>query len=231
MPDASHSKTSFLIQHTLRRRAGRASGGFTVPELLLVIVIIGMAIGLLSTRLGVVDAWRENAAFRKLQDTVVFLNNQAVMDQVFYRMEFDLEKRQYRVGVMRPDDATTQNLSGHNLPPLQLELATILSPSIGGGTTMIPPPSMPSLANPIELPGDMYFEDVVTPRGKVVVGEKQSNPFLLFSPRNASEFGVIHIQMGSGKQFTILVNPWTGLAEVFPEHKEFQYTFRRQENS
>jgi len=158
----------------------------------------------------------------------VFLNNQAVMDQVFYRMEFDLEKRQYRVGVMRPDDRVMENLSGYNLPPLQLELSTILSPSVDGESTMIPPPSIPSLANPIQLPGEMYFEDVVTPRGKSVAGEKRSNPFLLFSPRNASEFGVIHVQMGSGKQFTILVNPWTGLAEVFPEYKEFQYTLGRQ---
>lgn len=210
------------------RTSGSGRSGFTVPELLLVIVIIGLAIGLLSTRLGVIDAWRENAAFRRLQETIVFLNNQAVMDQVFYRMEFDLEKRQYRVGVMRPDDRVMENLSGHNLPPLQLELATILSPSVDGESTMIPPPSMPSLANPIQLPGEMYFEDVVTPRGKAVSGEKRSNPFLLFSPRNASEFGVIHVQMGSGKQFTILVNPWTGLAEVFPEHKDFQYNLGRQ---
>jgi hypothetical protein len=77
----------------------------------------------------------------------------------------------------------------------------------------------------------MYFEDVVTPRGKVKVGEKRKNPFLLFSPRNASEFGVIHVTMGNGMQKTILVNPWTGLAEVFNEYKEYQYTFNQKDRS
>ncbi len=203
--------------------------GFTIAELALVVVIIGLAVGLVSTRLGVVDTWRESAAFKKLADTIVFINNQAVMDQVYYRMEFDLEKRQYRIGVMRPDDTIVGNSSGVNLPPLQLELANLLSPSANGDVTMIPPPSLPSLAEPIQLPGEMYFEDIVTPRGKAKVGEKRKNPFLLFSPRNASEFGVIHVTMGNGKQFTILVNPWTGLAEVFPEYKDYQYNLNRQQ--
>jgi len=202
--------------------------GFTVAELALVIVIIGMAFGLVATRLGVVDAWRENAAFRKLVDSIVFINNQAMMDQVYYRMEFDLEKRQYRIGVMRPESTVTENLSGANLPPLQLELANILSPAINGDQTMIPPPSLPSLAEPVQLPGEMYFEDIVTPRGKSALGDRRENPFLLFSPRNASEFGVIHLTLGSGKQFTILVNPWTGLAETFREYKEFKWTLGKQ---
>ena len=215
------------------RRPRRASTqrGFTVAELVLVIIIIGLAVGLVSTRLGVVDTWRESAAFRKLADTIVFINNQAVMDQVYYRMEFDLENRRYRIGVVRPDDSLDLNLSGVNLPPLQLELANLLSPNAGGDTTVIPPPSLPSLAEPIQLPGEMYFEDVVTPRGKVKVGDKRKNPFLLFSPRNASEFGVIHVTMGNGMQKTILVNPWTGLAEVFNEYKDYQYTFNQKGRS
>ena len=215
------------------RRPRRASTqrGFTVAELVLVIIIIGLAVGLVSTRLGVVDTWRESAAFRKLADTIVFINNQAVMDQVYYRMEFDLENRRYRIGVVRPDDSLDLNLSGVNLPPLQLELANLLSPNAGGDTTVIPPPSLPSLAEPIQLPGEMYFEDVVTPRGKVKAGDKRKNPFLLFSPRNASEFGVIHVTMGNGMQKTILVNPWTGLAEVFNEYKDYQYTFNQKGRS
>ena len=45
----------------------------------MVIVIMGLALGLVSMRLGVIDFWRERSAFRKLTDTIVFLNNQAVM--------------------------------------------------------------------------------------------------------------------------------------------------------
>jgi hypothetical protein len=93
---------------------------------------------------------------------------------------------------------------------------------------MIPPPSFPSLAEPTELPPTIAFEDIVTPRGKVTPDDKRENPFLLFSPRGASEFGVIHLATADNRHVTILVNPWTGVAEVFPEYKDFQWTLGKE---
>jgi prepilin-type N-terminal cleavage/methylation domain-containing protein len=122
--------------------------GFTLMELVLVIVIIGLMLSVVVMRLGTFDMLKEQSAVRKLSELVVFLNNQAVMDQAFYRLEFDLEARSYRVGVMRVEDSFSTNPSGVNLSPLKLELAAIQSPSLDGDTTMIPPPSFPSLANP-----------------------------------------------------------------------------------
>jgi hypothetical protein len=158
----------------------------------------------------------------------VFLNNQAVMDQAFYRVEFDLEHNSYRVGVMRVEDRVSTNQTGVNVAPLKLELAALLSPSLDGDTTMIPPPSFPSLAEPTQLPSTMIFEDIVTPRGKVTPDDKRDNPFLLFSPRGASEFGVIHLAMADSSHVTILVNPWTGVAEVFREYRDFQWTLGKE---
>jgi len=194
-----------------------------------VILIIGLAMGLLSIRLGVLDFWREQTALRKLAETVVLLNNQAVMDQAFYRMEFDLEKNQYRVGVMRPDDTITAELPGINTSPLALELAALLSPRIADGSTMIPPPSIPSLAEPTNLPGNLVFLDIVTPRGKISRDEDKENPFLMFSPRGFSEFGVIHLSSGPDAAVTILVNPWTGLAETQSGYKDYKWTLGTQD--
>jgi hypothetical protein len=73
----------------------------------------------------------------------------------------------------------------------------------------------------------MQFLDVMTPRGKSETGDKRENPFLIFSPRGSSEFGVIHLALGPGKPVTILVNPWTGMAEVYREYKEFEWTMGR----
>jgi prepilin-type N-terminal cleavage/methylation domain-containing protein len=198
--------------------------GFTLIELILVLVIIGLAMGLAAVRLGTLDTWREQASLRKLTDTIVLLNNQAVLNQVFYRMEFDLEKNMYRVGAMRPEDTTAPVMSDDSPPILELELANIVSPAIPDGATMIPPPGMPSLAEPITLGGKMMFLDVVTTRGKTSRDEKRSNPFLMFSPRGFSEFGVIHLSMGDATPITIMVNPWTGLAEVYKEYKDFEWT-------
>jgi len=203
--------------------------GFTMIELVLVVAIMGLMIGIFSVRLSDINYWKEEAALRKLSELVLFLNNQAVMDQAFYRMEFDLEKQEYRVGVMQNQSSVVQNQSGVNLPPLQLELSAMLSPDMGHESTMIPPPSYPSLAEPTTFPGAMQFLDVMTPRGKANTGDKRENPFLIFSPRGSSEFGVIHLALGPGKPITLLVNPWTGMAEVYREYKEFEWTLGRQQ--
>lgn len=218
MPEPSKAARSALYQR-----------GFTLIELILVLVIVGLAMSLAAVRLGTLDYWKEQSALRKLTDTIVLLNNQAVMDQVFYRMEFDLEKNQYRVGAMRPEDTMAAPSTTYNAPPLQLELSNIISPAIPDGATMIPPPSMPSLAEPITLPGKMLFVDVVTTRGKTARGDKRNNPFLMFSPRGFSEFGVLHLTMGDESPITLLVNPWTGLAEVYREYKDFEWTLANRD--
>jgi prepilin-type N-terminal cleavage/methylation domain-containing protein len=209
-------------------RRGRTARGFTLIELVLVITIMGLMVGMVSVRLSDMNFWKEEAALKKLSETIVFLNNQAIMDQSFYRMDFDLENRQYRINVVKNESPALSNPSGINLPPLQMELAALLSPDMGDESTLIPPPSYPSLAEPTTLPGMMKFRDVLTPRGKVSAGDKRESPYLIFSPRGTSEFGVIHLDIGPDDPVTILVNPWTGLAETYREYKEFKWTLGKQ---
>ena len=205
--------------------------GFTLLELLLVVAIIGISMGILTVRFGGLDAWNERSAIRKLSETLVLLNNQAVMDQAYYRLEFDLEENSYRVGVMRAENMIAQSTCGANLPPLELELAALLSPSMSSGTTMIPPPSIPSLAVPTKLPSSMAFLDIVTPRGTHVRDSGSTErPYLLFSPRGFSEFGVVHLGNRQKLVKTVLSNPWTGLAEIFNGYKELQWTLGRQKD-
>jgi len=210
---------------TLRHRPpSDRERGITLVELVLVIVIVGLMLAVTIVRLGTFDFWREVSTVRKLSELVVFLNNQAVMDQAFYRLEFDFESNSYRVGVMRSDESASLAASG-SLSALELEKVALLSPSLDGEVTMIPPPSFPSLAEPTELPKTMFFEDIVTPRGKVRFDDRRDyNPFILFSPRGSSEFAVIHLGFRDNTHVTILVNPWTGLAETFKEYKDFQWT-------
>ncbi len=218
----------------------KSQSGFTIVELILVIVIVGLATGVLALRLGTIDFWREQTALRKLTETIVLLNNQAVMDQSFYRLDFDLENNSYRVGVMRSDHSggasddpgSAQAGAGRvNLPILQLELAELLSPAVGDAATLIPPPDIPSLAQPVKLPGRMVLLDVTTPRGKVATGDRRGNPFLLFYPSGFSEFGVIHISTGGDSALTIVSNPWTGLAEVYNDYRDFKWTLGRRDTN
>jgi prepilin-type N-terminal cleavage/methylation domain-containing protein len=209
-------------------------GGFTLIELVLVIVVVGLSMGLLSVRLGAVDFWREQSTLRKLTETIVLLNNQAILDQQFYRMEFDLKGNSFKVGVMRPDNAGLAGTSNgrqaaFNLDTLEEDLALLLSPESSSSATMIPPPSMPSLAEATKLGGRYVLLDVVTSEGKFSRdAEDIPNPAIRFSPRGVSDFGVIHISTGGETAITILANPWTGLAEVYPGYRDFKWTMLRQ---
>jgi len=213
-------------------------GGFTLIELILVIAIVGLTIGLLTVRLGAIDFWREQTSIRRLTEAITVLNNQAVLDQSVYRLEFDLQGNSFRAGVMRPDNAGgiaaggAGSLAGINLDPLEEQLADILSPETASGATMIPPPresALAALAEPTKLGGRYVLLDVVTADGKFSrEDDKPQKPGLRFSPRGVSDFGVIHISTGGDSAITIVANPYTGLAETYPGYKDFEWSMSSQ---
>lgn len=210
-------------------RRKQKSRGFTLIELLVVIAIMGLVIGIAGFRFGAFDFWKEENTLRKLSETIVFLNQQAVIDQEFYRIEFDFESNSYRVGLMKSESLVTSSAVGSTgAGYLSDELAAFLSPSTDVEQTMIPPPSFPSLAEPQVLPGAMRLKDVRTPRGIETVEDPGAVPYLLFSPRGFSEFGVIHLVMGDDSPVTIFVNPWTGLTEIYREYKDFEWTLGKK---
>jgi len=207
--------------------------GLTLIEVVIVLLIIGLVTALVSVNLGTFSYWKEQGFIRRLRETLEFLHHQAVVDQSFYRIEFDLERNTYRIGVVRPEDdpnstELAQTTAGSGL--LTLELAAFLNPSPGGITTMIPPPSFPSMAQPVQLPADVIFDDIVSMRGKDLPSDGVT-PYVLFSPRGFSEFGVIHMKLSNGAQVTLLINPFTGLVETHNGYKEFQWTYGNDKNS
>lgn len=207
------------------------SFGFTLIELIVVILIIGLVSTLVVVRSGTYTRLQEESFLRRLSETIVFLHHQAVADQAFYALEFDLKKNLYKVGVMRPDSDVETHLK--NISPdvgnLSLELASFLHPSLGRGQTLIAPPAFPSLGEPQEFPADAVVEDIRTSRGKDTP-DTAEKVYVLFSPRGFSEFAVIHLKLKNARQITLLVNPFTGLTEIFREYKDFEWTYGKKKN-
>ena len=214
--------------------------GFTLIELVVVIMIITVVYGLVSFRSTAFGYWQREGAIRKLSETLVFLHYRAVNDGVFYRMEFDMNPDQpsYRIGQIvaeQRDDALLQELSSADagVGLLSLELADFLTPSTGKYQSMIPPPNFPSLAKPVDFPPGLTFEDIRTMRGiQTADGNLDQKPYIIFSPRGFSEFAVIHLQFGEQNEgkATILVNPFTGLTEIYREYRDFEWTYGREQD-
>ena len=170
--------------------------------------------------------WKQRSGLRKLTETISFLHYQAIADQAFYRLEIDFKENSYRVGVVRPEPENAQqflDLAG-DAGSISLEIADFLSPGLGGSHTLIPPPNFPDLFTPIPLPDGVIFQDVKTPQGEFVRGTSEKAWFH-FAPRGFTEFAVLHLTLSDESPLTILVNPFTGTTETFPEYKEFEWTY------
>ncbi len=227
-------RQDFLLSRPLARDSLHKSKAFTLLELIVVIVIIGVASAIIGIRTGNFAWWNEETTLRRISETISFLHYQAMADQSFYQLEFDLTKNQFRAGVLRPDDAAIASLASLAVGAgnLTLELAAFQNPSAGDSQTFIPPPNYPSLAEPTKLPDGLTITDIVTMRGTIKAGDTTSDisgdstrAQIRFTPRGFSEFAVIHLRRNSGASVTILVNPFTGVTETFPEYREFAWTY------
>jgi hypothetical protein len=145
-------------------------------------------------------------------------------------MDFDLQKNSYRVRVVRTeehDDEARLSEIAADAGALSLELSAFLNPSMGRSQTLIPPPSIPSLADDQPFPAGMSIEDIRTMRGRAAPPHDES-AYIAFSPRGFSEFAVLHLRLSSGLPVTILVNPFSGLTEIYREYKDFEWTYGRK---
>ena len=207
--------------------------GLTLIELLVTVTIIAATFVLIGSRLGVANFWKEEGFLRKFRETITFLYQQAVVDQVYYQLQVDFEKQEYQIfavkaeGEEQSDDVPVQEDVGY----LTQELAAILSPAIGSSYTLIAPPSFPSLGEAVQFPGELKLTSIKTARGNFDARETDK-AYILFSPRGFSEFAVIHFDQGSEGKVTILINPFVGSTEIFREDRDFDWTYgRKNKNS
>ena len=212
--------------NSLRIASSNLTRGFTLVELVLVIAIIGVTFGLVATRSGTFDLWKERDFERNFSETIVFLHHQALADQSYYRLEIDFDQNTFQIGVMKNEEENNEELAdlASDAGILSVELSAFQHPSFGRTQSMIPPPGFPSLADAKKPPARIVFDDVRTMRGLSTKTEG-GKAYIMFSPVGFSEFAVIHLRYPGEKITTILVNPFTGLTEIFNEYKDFQWKY------
>ncbi|MCI5066709.1 prepilin-type N-terminal cleavage/methylation domain-containing protein [bacterium] len=207
------------------------SSGFTLIELMLVIAVVGALLVFGVRNTSSARLWKRQAALRELNETMRFLFHQAVADQTFYQIEFDLERSTYTVGALRPEPGADDRFReiAADAGNISLELNAFVNPSSGETYTVIPPPDFPSLGMPRPLPEGLTLEAIYTPQGWVRRGEEQ-RVRMRFSPRGFAEFIVLHLQLGGVQEMTLVNNPFTGLTSTYPEWRDYEWTFGNRED-
>jgi hypothetical protein len=140
-------------------------------------------------------------------------------------MEISLDRKQYRIGVLRPDDVVNTNVQASNDDgQLTTELNDFLNPSLATAGNLIPPPSFPSLAEWVFLPYGGVINSVRT-RDRFVTPDRGQSIFLVFHPNGFSEFAVFHLTLASRGAVTLVINPFTGRTKLYQGHKEFRWSY------
>lgn len=215
--------------HTFVATSASSVEGFTLIELVMVIIIVGIMFTLALQGSNSFTIWKEDAALRKLSETIRYLHHQATTEQAYYRLEFNFPENSYRVGVLRRETSQTEDIDNLVLDAgtLSLELSAFLNPSHGNTYTFIPPPSHPSLYEPSVFPPEMRIEMVQNMSGEHAAASTE-RVGITFSPRGFSEFAVIHILYNTGLQRTILVNPFSGLTTVQQGWKDYEWAYGKR---
>lgn len=112
----------------------RKRGGFTLIELIIVMVIIGVLAGVTLPRLPDITASRLKSASRRIAGTITYLYDRAAAGQLVLRLTFDMEKNEYYVSLLNTDnqfEETSFTFAGRRSLPWSVKVAGARTPTQG----------------------------------------------------------------------------------------------------
>jgi len=171
----------------------RDTGGFTLLELIVVLIIIGVASALVVPRLvGGMGSLDVKAASGKVASSLRYARSQAVSQKVQYAAVFDLEHN--RLTIMSPSEGTDEKEED--------DAGSSEEPQCMQGKTY-------------DLPERVLFERVSA--GNEYVKEEKSEAGIsriVFYPSGGSDGGEIALANDHGRRYIVRVDIITGSVEV-----------------
>lgn len=245
-----------ILRFVRQAERGSSAGGFTLVELIVVILLIVTLSSLALSRLDSASGWQQKNALREFGDTWQMLLFEALNRRDAYRLIIDLDANSYFVRREVPLDRDTviqvdylKNLRTKSEKERRKhrEEDQLLSlddeyrqdeirqngplEELFYQTVFADPNASARLAVPTEFPG--LAQEKVLPPGlffkevETSAQKAKSGQIVIrFSPRGASEYALVRMQAGD-QTFTIFVNPATGSAETVSGDADFEWLKRK----
>jgi prepilin-type N-terminal cleavage/methylation domain-containing protein len=93
------------LQYARRIASRRSTGGFTLIEILMVVVILGIASAVIVPQIGTRNDLKVAAAARMVMADLIYAQNRSIASQQMHCVKFDAAAEQY--GVVTADDTDT----------------------------------------------------------------------------------------------------------------------------
>lgn len=175
------------------------SDGFTLIELTLVVLIVGILLSIVAPRLSILGGERLDAAARRIAVLISYLHDEAALRGRIYKLSFDLDTGSYRVEVQAPFAARAAPAgagldqdarSGDTAP----EFAVRWDPYARSGT----------------LPQGVTLESIATADAVRTSGTTE----IYFLPEDALENVTIRLAGQSGRVLELGVDGITGRVDI-----------------
>lgn len=237
-----------------------SSAGFTLIEILLVIVLVAVISTLAAGRIDTLVQWKQEGDLRKFRNTWESMFSESLARGESYRLVIDLDRNTYYVRREIPPDGTEvkqvdylANLrtrgererrsseAADSLPSLEEEYKDEDQRQSGAldglfyRTMFADPAGGVTLGRPLEFPN--LAEPVELTQGlafKAVVlrGERieRGSVAIRFTPRGAGEFATVHMAAGEDL-YTLVNNPASGKVRMHSGDIKFSWTPRNTDPS
>ncbi len=179
--------------------SSKSAKGFTLLEILAVMMIIAIVMSIAIPRFGDVFQTNVKGAMRKFTGMVKFCFHESVIKQTHLRLMIDPIKGEYWPTVLASSGSTGQFVSMTGSEVIQKKG---------------------------KLPNGIRFVDVVTPHNIFKIDEKEA--FISFFPTGFVERAVVHLGDQSGRFYTLIMQPLTGDVEILEGYVDITETDQAQ---
>jgi general secretion pathway protein H len=130
----AQEQSTFFTRHAKRHIPSRCEAGFTLIEIMVVIVIIAIAAAVVLPRLPSTEGTRLKNSARNLASGIRFLSDRSIVTKALYRLHLDMSDNSVRIAMLSPkreEQAPDDEFMSRKLLEDGISIEDVTAPGVG----------------------------------------------------------------------------------------------------